>query len=73
MKLHRLTSPFDTPEAKRYADKMNRELRKARTGGVIIPKSDCCNATITHTRGGIIMKICSKCKKVIHKKRYKRM
>lgn len=109
-KLKRLRSPFNTKEAKDYADRTNREIRESRkqerlkksipgfkkgsvritkrglkklmeiqrsinqyhcTGGVIIPKSDCCNATITHTKGGVIMEICSKCGKTIHEKRYK--
>ena len=73
LRFKKLRSPFDTKKAKEYADKMNKKLRQFRAGGIIIPKSDCCRAPITHTKGGVIMPICSKCKKIVHEKRYKRI
>ncbi len=45
--------------------KKNSKKRKFR-GGVIIERSNCCDAPIIYTSGGVQIQKCSKCRKTIH-------
>ena len=39
-------------------------------GGVRMEMSDCCNAKVTETKGGVIWKVCSKCGRRIEERRF---
>ncbi len=43
---------------------------KPKTGGVIIPTSPCCGAATIKSTGGVILDICSQCKKVVEPPRF---
>jgi hypothetical protein len=44
--------------------KKNRQENRFR-GGLIIEKSNCCDAPIIHTHGGLKIPMCKKCKKEV--------
>ncbi len=43
----------------------SRSRSRPRASGLIIEKSRCCGASITYTRGGMRMKICSNCRQPV--------
>lgn len=44
---------------------------REKNGGLIIPKSYCCNAKIGYTSGGIVSEYCTNCNKYIREVLYK--
>ena len=48
-----------------------KSAKEPRSGGLIIPKSNCCNAPLLRTSGGVIMEYCSKCRKFHRELTYK--
>jgi len=65
---------FEHLKMKKLSKKKDEKMRKAMSKfnplikkvnhGIIMQKSHCCGATIVYTTGGIMLPICSKCKKV---------
>jgi len=59
--------------AREVLAEMQRKVNEAHShrGGLVVPRSDCCNATIIDCPGGLRAPICSRCRKIIEEPRYK--
>ncbi len=57
--------------AENRINKTMREFRKREIRGIIVEKSDCCQAPINYTGGGVRIPYCSKCGKYYEERRYR--